>query len=93
MTPVWEETEDAELGLSCSGTPHCSFCYVFMEGMTATPHTFLLDESKKDERSYAIDVDTRCPECGSIETFGVAITEKHYFSIINKAKMKRKETW
>jgi uncharacterized Zn finger protein len=78
----WHDDDTALLGLKCDFHPRCKFCDTELKVFSTGLLDFALDKSKKKDRSHALDVNFMCPNCGYLDIFGVAISEKHWARIL-----------
>ena len=75
---LWVGDESSTTGLRCLFTPQCRFCNVGMEFWNAIPRNFAINDGTGKKNAHAVDILTWCPECGSIDLFGVAVSKEHY---------------
>jgi len=73
---AWEFTSGLLPELACSFKPTCLFCGAKL-GVTKASmyHVQMSGQNDPDPQGRALDVNVRCPECGYVEVFGVAITQ------------------
>ena len=87
MKTYWSETnDDSFMDLQCNFDFTCPF---HGEGSTMVLHDsklfkFNLDKDKERDLSHAIDVVVRCPDCGYIDIYGVAVSDEHYGRIYER---------
>jgi len=72
----WDVDDKSFLGLKANFEPKCMFCDSVMGLHNAKLLNF--DTPGNDLHSHAIDVETWCPGCGHLYTFGVAISKEHF---------------
>jgi len=76
---LWAGDENNKvIGLQCLFQPKCAYCNANMEFWCCKPHKFSINDGDDVKRSHALDIEVSCPECGSWEAFGVAISREHY---------------
>ena len=70
--------------------PMCRFRGIPLVCTNIKLFKFPLNEPAYWERGeingHAVDVDTRCPQCGLNKMFGVAVEEEHWFKLFVQAK-------
>ena len=83
----WEETnDDSFMDLKCNFDFRCPF---HGEESVMVIHDsklfkFELDKDSGRDMSHAIDVVVRCPDCGYIDVYGVAVSNEHYGRIYER---------
>ena len=76
--------------LDCDFQPLCKFCQVPLECTSIALLNFPLNEPAYWENgefnAHAVDVKTRCPECGWRKMFGVALPKEHWMLLHKQAE-------
>lgn len=76
MRGMWEYTHDFKQPLKPKFKVLCHFCDIEMMFQRYSIHE--RDYKNPKAHKYRIDISFKCPSCGHIESFGVAISEEYY---------------
>lgn len=74
----WDEDSESWMGLKANFQPMCLFGHGEMALHSAKLLNFSLEQDPEKRTSHAIDVVMRCPYCGYLDIFGVAIDRAHW---------------
>ena len=73
---VWSFTDNTPPELTCAFMPDCIFCRGNMVVTNATTYKVqMTGQNDPEPQGRAIDIIMRCPLCGYIEAFGVALSK------------------
>lgn len=84
---MWEVQRDGEdITVTCHQTPTCHYCAlpenggerINMHGWSMRLQNFEVRPNSGVKDAHALDTTVWCPNCGSCEVFGVAITKDEY---------------
>jgi len=85
----WEETtDDSFMDLRCNFPIICPFHgeKTVMKLSDSKLFKFFLQADTSRDESHAIDVVCRCPDCGYMDIYGVAVSDEHYWRIYERIK-------